>query len=160
MKLFELKDAQLKGNACKAITAQLPEWFGIPEANENYISDAEKYPAIAACTEDHIVGLLVYKTMHCDVKNRNTTDIHWLGVMPEFHGQGIGTQLIRFLISKTSCPVLTVETLDPVVKDDSYLKTFKFYKSQGFNIYHHFEYDNGSKMVRMDKIIKNVAPND
>jgi len=160
MELFEIKDVQLKSEACKNITAQLPEWFGIPEANEKYISDAGKYPAIAAKVQDNIVGLLVYKAVRCDIKNINVIDIHWLGVMPDFHGHKIGSALINFLVDKITHHVLTVETLDPDVEDEFYLKTFQFYKSQGFNIYHRFEYENGSKMVKMDKTICNSPPQD
>ena len=42
---------------------------------------------------------------------------------------------------------VTPETSDPVMNDESYLRTFSFYGEHGFQIYRHFHYQPETLMV-------------
>jgi GNAT superfamily N-acetyltransferase len=56
-------------------------------------------------------------------------------VSPEFHGQGIGSQLVQEACSYAlaqGARTMTLETMAPCANDGNYLKTYKFYKSCGF----------------------------
>ena len=156
VKVIELKDALDKSAACKDITAQLPEWFGLAGANAQYAVDAETYPALAVVFNGKVAGLLVYKRQHDDVLNEDVMDIHWLGVMPEFHGRGFGTALVdsfNAIAKAGNIKTVTVETLNPKAKDQSYLKTHAFYEKLGFKTFHEFSYGEHNPMVKMKKVL-------
>ena len=36
------------GEVCRRILGELPEWFGIPESNQDYIDKADSYPTVVA----------------------------------------------------------------------------------------------------------------
>ncbi len=142
-----------RSEACARITAALPDWFGLEEYNRRYIEDAARYDALAARTDDGIIiGLLVHKARPASKALADAIDIHWLGVLPEFHRLGIGTDLISGLsqlCTAKGIALLTVETLDPSVGDPNYLKTFAFYEKLGFRILEHFNFESGDPAVRM-----------
>lgn len=130
---------------CQKITLNLPEWFGKEDANQQYAKDAENYEGIIAYNGSDAIGLLIYK------EKNGGMDIHWMGVLKEFHRLGIGKMLFEDLKKHVSLNhnKITVETLDPDIQDSSYLKTYDFYKSLGFSDDQKFTYDDGTKMIRM-----------
>ena len=138
---------------CEKITRDLPAWFGREDANQQYFEDARKHTAIAAFDQDNAIGLLVYKEEFESDLYSTVLNIHWLGVLRSYHRQGVGKILLKKLIeigSNRNVDTVTVETLDPEVKNDHYLKTYNFYKACGFKIFNQFE-EKGTKMVRMVK---------
>ncbi len=154
LKIYKLESAEQRRSACVNITKQLPEWFAQENSNIQYAKDAEKFPAIVAEFNDQAVALLVYKEILDDVLNEQVVDMHWLGMLPEHHRQGIGKQLVSFLedlVKEKQINTMTVETLDPEMKDKEYLQSYAFYESLGFETYHHFKYDNVNYMVKMSK---------
>lgn len=61
--------------------------------------------------------------------------ICWIGVLKNFHRQGIGKQLVKeaFHQAKTAgARTISVKNLSPQEGDENYLKTYYFYKSLGF----------------------------
>ncbi|MGZ0151614.1 hypothetical protein ACXJJ3_31475 [Kribbella sp. WER1] len=45
----------------ESLLAQLPTWFGIPEANAEYVRAAHTLPGVVAYAGDEPVGLLLHK---------------------------------------------------------------------------------------------------
>lgn len=153
MKYYQLHQADLQAQICREITDTLPDWFGQPEANEQYIKDARKYDCLVAEDNGKIIALAQIKFVSNEILKQDVADIHWLGMLPEYHRCGIGSELMNYITKHCQTKgynTLTVETLDPNVKDESYLKTYNFYKKFGFDTFQHFSYDT-NQMVRMKK---------
>jgi ribosomal protein S18 acetylase RimI-like enzyme len=94
----------------------------------------------------------VYKELPASAQLQATIDIHWLGILPEFHRRGIGTRLIGTLIQiakGSGLTLLTVETLDPSVADPNYLKTYAFYEKLGFQVSRRFKFGSDEPAVQM-----------
>lgn len=149
--IHPLDDPDTKRRSCEALTVLLPDYFGIEKANRQYAEQAQLLPALAAYDSDkNIVGLLLYR------HKTRATKIHWMAVHPDFHRQGIGRALITLLekiVKEKGDDTLSVETLDPMVRDPHYLQTYAFYKALSFKTAHHFSYDDGNMMVAMTKSV-------
>ncbi|GAN26124.1 MULTISPECIES: GNAT family N-acetyltransferase [Legionella] len=115
---------------CQKITAELPEYFGLPEANEHYAIGVTKRINFAAKKDDNYIGLI-----SIDFPYPNNANIYWMAVRRDFHRQGVGKQLIdeacHFAITQDA-KTITVETLSPSESEENYLKTYLFYQSVGF----------------------------
>ena len=61
MKVIEITDNQEKESVARYILEALPEWFGIPEAREEYIRDSAGKSFFGAYEEDKPVGFLYLK---------------------------------------------------------------------------------------------------
>ncbi|HAT8894503.1 TPA: GNAT family N-acetyltransferase [Legionella pneumophila] len=116
---------------CQTITKDLPEYFGLPEANEHYAIGVKTRTNFAAKNELDIIGLV-----SIDFPYPNNANIYWMAVKRDFHRQGVGKQLIEAAcqLAKTQgAKTITVETLSPSESEENYLKTYRFYQSVGFN---------------------------
>ncbi len=123
-------DPLMAEKACRQLTASLPEWFGIPEANERYAKGCLERTSFCAKLENNFVGLIVL-----EFPFPNNANIYWMAVDKSFHHQGVGTQLLQ--IAQNYCfeqkvNTITVETLSPKHHDPHYLKTYQFYERNGF----------------------------
>lgn len=118
-------------NLCRLITANLPDYFGLPEANEHDASGVRTRINYSAKLEDHYIGLI-----SIDFPYPNNCNIYWMAVLRQYQRQGVGHTLINnachFAI-KNGATTITVETLVPFEADESYLKTYRFYQSVGFS---------------------------
>jgi GNAT superfamily N-acetyltransferase len=115
---------------CRKLTAALPDYFGLPEINEHYAAGVRTRTNFAAKMDETHVALL-----SLDFPYPHNSNIYWMAVSPEFHGQGIGKLLVLEACSYAnaqSARTMTVETLAPREADANYLKTYKFYESCGF----------------------------
>ncbi|MDB6081482.1 MAG: Acyl-CoA N-acyltransferase [Chlamydiia bacterium] len=120
----------LSEQTCRVISSTLPEWFGIPEANEKYAAGVKERTSFSAVVQGECAGMITL-----DFPFPNVANIYWLAVKKEFHHQGIGTALLKY--AESFCLMqkyhsLTVETLSPKQNDSNYLKTYNFYKNLGF----------------------------
>ena len=115
---------------CKKVTADLPEYFGIPEANVHYALGVTSRVNFAAIRNGELIALL-----SLDFPYPNNANVYWMGVMRKFHSQGIGKMLIaraaEFAEQQGAISV-SVETLAPLECDEHYLKTYRFYEGCGF----------------------------
>ena len=126
----KLKNPAQKSKICELILKELPEWFGMEEARQNYIDGVKDKEFLALCVGDTPVGFLALKE-----HNQFTAEIYVLGILKELQGRGLGTKLIEHtekLLKKEEKEFLTVKTLAPSHPDENYQLTRKFYRSQGF----------------------------
>lgn len=135
---------------CRYIITTLPEWFGIPEANERYAKGCLLRTSFAAYLDEKNVGMITLEFPFSQNAN-----IYWLAVDKNYHGKLIGTLLLQkaeqYCFEKGYFS-LTVETLSPKHQDRSYLKTYQFYENNGFKpLFELQPYGSDYTMVYMQK---------
>lgn len=115
---------------CRKITADLPEYFGLPEVNEHYALGVRTRTNVAIRLENVHIGLLSLEFPYASNAN-----IYWMGIMRKYHRQGLGVLLVKEscdLARRLEAKTMTVETLAPNEADENYLKTYRFYETQKF----------------------------
>jgi GNAT superfamily N-acetyltransferase len=85
MSVVEIADPAERSRTCDRILRSLPEWFGLPEAIDDYVREVAALPTLAY--DD--AGFLALK-----VHGRYAAEIYVMGVLRERQGQGIGTALV------------------------------------------------------------------
>lgn len=116
---------------CRKITSNLPEYFGIPEANEHYAEGVHSRQNFAASVDEEYIGLI-----SIDFPYPNNCNIYWMAVLRHFQRRGIGHRIIEaacIFAKEKGATTMTVETLAPIESDKNYLKTYNFYRSSGFS---------------------------
>ena len=112
------------------IMHSLPAWFNPPEDIERKAIIHRDYPFFAAYDDDTPVGFIALK-----IHNQYTADIYVIGVLEEYHRQGVGRRLIeaaeQYCIDR-GYVYLTVKTLDSSAAYEPYDRTRAFYKKMGF----------------------------
>ncbi|MBS6195778.1 MAG: GNAT family N-acetyltransferase [Clostridiales bacterium] len=127
--IIELNNSEEKKAVCRQILEDLPDWFGIPEAREEYISLSAHQPLFAAMEDDTPIGFLCLKET-----GKDTVELAVMGVLKEFHRHGIGRKL--FLAAKEKAvkdgySFIQVKTVQ-MGHYDVYDDTNRFYLSLGF----------------------------
>ncbi|STY78870.1 acyl-CoA N-acyltransferase [Legionella wadsworthii] len=115
----------------RTIQMDLPEYFGLPEANEHYAIGVTTRTNFAAKDGDNTFGLV-----SIDFPYPDNANIYWMAVKRDYHRQGVGKQLIKaacHFAATQGAKTITVETLSPSELEENYLKTYRFYQSVGFN---------------------------
>lgn len=129
MRISEL--IENKGKTCERILRSLPDWFGIEKAILDYIADSERMLTLVADTEAQAkVGFLTL-----NFHNEFSAEVHVMGILPDFHGRGLGTALLKeaeAILARKGTKFLTVKTLAPSGESEAYQKTRKFYEASGF----------------------------
>jgi GNAT superfamily N-acetyltransferase len=118
------------GDLCAAILPTLPTWFGIPEANADYIVAADENPTFVAYDDGKPVGLTTI-TRFGDF----AAEVHLMAVLPEHHRRGIGRQMLEAAedwLRAQGVEYLQVKTLSASAPDEGYAKTREFYRAVGF----------------------------
>lgn len=108
----------------------LPSWFGIPEANAEYVDAARRLPGYVARTGAETIGVLL-----CDRHFPESAEIHLIAVHPAWHRRGAGRALLEAMIADVTEDggrLLEVKTLGPSHPDAGYVKTRAFYRALGF----------------------------
>ncbi len=115
---------------CRKITADLPEYFGLPEVNEHYAIGVRSRINLAARVGEEYVALI-----SIDFPYPENANIYWMGILRDCHRKGIG-KLLSYEAFKQAknrgAKTISVETLSPEETDENYLKTYNFYRSLGF----------------------------
>lgn len=113
----------------RKILEALPEWFGIPEARENYILKSAGQIAFGAFEGEKPVGVLTLEET-----GKDTMELHVMGVLKEYHRRGIGTELFAeakaYAVSE-GYSFLQVKTVQ-MGRYREYDDTNYFYLSLGF----------------------------
>jgi ribosomal protein S18 acetylase RimI-like enzyme len=112
------------------LLGELPEWFGMPDANANYVAEAGHLPTVAALDGDTVVGACVLRE-----HNSDSVEIELLAVTPARHREGIGRALVA-AVEDDACArgvrLLHVKTFGPSGDSEPYARTRAFYESVGF----------------------------
>lgn len=122
------------------ILRALPEYFGFEAGIVDFCEAARKMKntTYAAITDDGTRAGFLLLTMN----NNMTAEIWVMGVLPEFHGHGIGKALLERAETesrKRGRRYIMARTIGPSQNDPNYLKTFNFYLHNGYSML--VEYD-------------------
>lgn len=130
MYIKEINDNKEKIEISTKILKSLPNWFGIPESTQEYVNKSSKLPFFAAIEESNPLGFISIKE-----NNEYTAEIYVMGVLPDYHKQGVGKALFNKTLrwaKEKGYEFLQVKTLDESHPDIYYAGTRKFYLSMGF----------------------------
>jgi GNAT superfamily N-acetyltransferase len=130
MRIFLDTDAVRKRELQRHLTALLPEWFGVAEANAAYARMAESLDGFVAQVDGHGCGLLL-----TEKHGARSVEIAWMGVEPMRHRTGIGRALLDAALEharKAGTKFAFVATLHPDDPYEPYARTRRFYESMGF----------------------------
>lgn len=128
---------ELRGEICRDILRELPDWFGIPESVDAYVAFADQADMLGAVSEGAVCGFVTL---------RNTSaaacEMYLMGVRPTFHRRRIGTALVgaaRNWARAAGRRYLTVKTVGPSRANAAYEGTRRFYLAAGFEPIEEFE---------------------
>ena len=128
--LREVNEKDKKSEICNAILRSLPSWFGIEPAIVDYANQVKDMPFLSAFINGEPVGFVAIKE-----HNEYTAEVCVMGILHEYHRQGIGRKLIKWCedyCKANGKEFLTVKTLDESSASESYEKTRHFYYAVGF----------------------------
>lgn len=129
MRIQMLDDRQEKQRVARVILEALPEWFGIPEARENYIRESADEIMLVSSEGGEPDGFLCLKET-----GRGTLELAVMGVLKEYHRQGVGTALVQAakrIARERGYSFLQVKTVQ-MGRYPEYDATNRFYLSLGF----------------------------
>ncbi len=130
MMIEQICEKSEKETIVRQILEALPEWFEIPEAREEYISDSREQIMFAAKGDnDKPIGFICLKET-----GKDTAELAVMGVLKEYHRQGIGRSLFgaaKEIIAENGYSFLQVKTVQ-MGKYKEYDETNFFYLSLGF----------------------------
>jgi GNAT superfamily N-acetyltransferase len=132
---IERVEGEAGSAACAAILPTLPLWFGMPEANADYVVMAGKHPTFVAAT-DRPVGLTTITRF-----GDHSAEVHLMAVVPELHRSGVGRQMLEAAqdwLRGLGVEYLQVKTLSASREDEGYAKTRAFYAAMGFRFLEEF----------------------
>ena len=127
--IIQVENNKEKEMISRTILEALPDWFGIPEAREEYIVNSVNQQLFAAVKEEKTIGFLCLKQT-----GKDTVEVSVMGVLKEFHRHGIGRKLFmkaREKAIKDGFSFIQVKTVQ-MGQYDNYENTNKFYISLGF----------------------------
>lgn len=125
----EIVDIKEKEKILREILNDLPEWFGMPESTEEYITDSQDKPFIACFMDNEAVGFVVL-----NATSEDCADIFVMGIKKNYHRMGIGTKLndaYEELAKKLGYTYSQVKTVQSGHYKE-YDITNNFYKSVGY----------------------------
>jgi GNAT superfamily N-acetyltransferase len=130
IEIQEVHEEDRKSEICNAILRALPNWFGNEPAIVDYTNQVKGMPFLSAFVDEEPIGFLAVKE-----HNQYTAEVCVMGVLTDYHRQGIGRKLIQrceeYCVANEK-EFLTVKTLDESRASKSYEKTRQFYLALGF----------------------------
>ena len=127
--IIQVENNKEKEMISRTILEALPDWFGLPEAREEYIVNSVNQQFFAAVKEEKTIGFLWLKQT-----GKDTVEVSVMGVLKEFHRHGIGRKLFmkaKEKAIKDGFSFIQVKTVQ-MGQYDNYDNTNKFYISLGF----------------------------
>ncbi len=127
--VIQVKNANEKEMISRQILEALPEWFGISKAREKYIKDSINQQFFVFVKDEKPIGFLCLKET-----GKDTVELSVMGVLKEFHRQGVGKQLFMSAKEKAikdGYSFIQVKTVQ-MGHYNEYDHTNKFYRSLGF----------------------------
>jgi ribosomal protein S18 acetylase RimI-like enzyme len=129
VEFIKLTNADEKSRICEKVLRSLPKWFGIESAILNYIKEVQTMDTWIAVDKEPVGFVSINK------HNKATAEIHVIGILPDYHRQEIGLNLVRAAqesLQVEGFKFLTVKTLSESRPNEEYDKTRKFYSKVGF----------------------------
>lgn len=129
MKIIQLTAAAEKQAVAREVLEALPDWFGVEEAQEEYIKNSAVELCFAAREGERTVGFLCLKET-----GKDTAELSVMGVLRDFHRRGIGWALFqaaKALAAERGYSFLQVKTVQ-MGRHEGYDATNQFYLSLGF----------------------------
>ena len=124
-----IQSADRREEISRTILEALPDWFGLPESTAGYIRASREQPFWADLESGTARGFITLKKT-----SPYTAELAVMGVLPEYHRQGIGRALFdafRWYAVEHGYVFLQVKT----VREGCYKEydwTAAFYKNLGF----------------------------
>ena len=122
--IIQVENNKEKEMISRTILEALPDWFGLPEAREEYIVNSVNQQFFAAVKEGKPIGFLCLKQT-----GKDTVEVAVMGVLKEFHRHGIGRKLFmkaKEKAIKDGFSFIQVKTVQ-MGQYDNYDNTNKFY---------------------------------
>ena len=129
VRISEVEAPVEKQKITRLILEALPEWFGLPDSREEYITESSNRPFFAAYDENKPIGFV-----YLDETGKDTVELYVMGIIKEYHRQGIGRSLVekaKELAKRKGYSFMQVKTVQ-MGKYKEYDKTNCFYLSLGF----------------------------
>ena len=129
MTVNQIFDDREKRQIARHVLELLTEWFGIPEAREDYIEKSAGQLFFAAIDGSSPVGFLYLKE-----SGKDTVELYVMGVLKEYHRRGIGRRLFeaaRSAATASGYSFMQVKTVQ-MGKYEEYDRTNQFYISMSF----------------------------
>ena len=129
MEIREIATAGEKQCIARFILESLPDWFGIPEAREEYIGKSASRPFFAAFDGERAIGFLCLAET-----GKDTAELYVMGVLQEDHRRGVGKALFasaKQRAKELGYSFLQVKTVQ-MGKYPEYDATNRFYLALGF----------------------------
>jgi ribosomal protein S18 acetylase RimI-like enzyme len=124
-------DHAADAEACDAIVATLPEWFGLEEGIRACAAAVRSRPGLVAEDGGRVLGFLTLDRPYPD-----TPEITWLAVHADHRRRGLGRELLdalRLQLGAGGDRLLLVKTLsDRSDPGPEYAQTRAFYLAMGF----------------------------
>lgn len=120
---------QEKAAVAESILTRMPDWFGLPESTRRYIEDSRALPFAACMKDGKAAGFAVLRET-----SPYAAELYVMGVLPEYHRQGIGTALFRAVKAHAQAQgyeFLQVKTVQSG-HYEVYDRTNRFYQRMGF----------------------------
>lgn len=127
--VHEILSPEDRMRIAREILEALPDWFGIPEAREEYIRSSADQIFFCAENDGRALGFLCLKET-----GSATVELAVMGVRKECHRMGIGRELFRAASSRAveaGYAFMQVKTVQMGCYED-YDRTNRFYQSLGF----------------------------
>ena len=129
MTIKEVADKNEKQLITKTILEYLTDWFAVKESRVQYIAESVSLPFFAAYDGERPVGFICLKET-----GKDTVEIHVMGVLKEYHRNGIGKKLFeeaKASAARKGYSFLQVKTVQ-MGKYEDYDRTNRFYLALGF----------------------------
>lgn len=124
------RDAPVPDDVARLL-GTVPEWFGRPESNAEYVEAARtKETWTVRGTDGSVVGVTLV-----DRHFPHVAEIHLTVVDRAVHGRGVGTAMLAAIEADAvgrGVRLLEVKTLGPSHPDPHYARTRHFYEKVGF----------------------------
>jgi GNAT superfamily N-acetyltransferase len=121
----------LDANACDAIIAGLPAWFGDPNGIRQCAEAVRAQLGLVREQDGVVDGFLTFERPYA-----GTAEITWMAVRADARGRGVGTELLEGLatqVARAGARLILVKTLsDREDPGPAYAATRAFYLSRGF----------------------------
>ena len=124
-----INDSQEKQRVARFVFENLSDWFGIPEAREQYIRESADEIMLASVENDQPNGFLCQKET-----GKDTVELAVMGVLKECHRKGIGRELFEHakqIAVEKGYSFIQVKTVQ-MGRYEEYDNTNRFYLSLGF----------------------------